>query len=203
MIYLRYNFNKNENREEARKNLENLVLSMAKNHYNKNNLIIEREENKKPYFKNENSIHFNGTHTSELFAAVMSDEYNVGIDAEMIRERDFLSIAKEYFYESEYKYIETSQKLEIDFFTIWTIKESYVKMLGKTVFDIKNSIEVDLIERVIRNADGIFFASFILDDSYIVSVCIDTKDDANLNIQDFNLNMLFAYPTLPIIDINI
>ena len=203
MIYLRYNFNKNENREEARKNLENLVLSMAKNHYNKNNLIIEREENKKPYFKNENSIHFNGTHTSELFAAVMSDEYNVGIDAEMIRERDFLSIAKEYFYESEYKYLETSQKLEIDFFTIWTIKESYVKMLGKTVFDIKNSIEVDLIERVIRNADGIFFASFILDDSYIVSVCIDTKDDANLNIQDFNLNMLFAYPTLPIIDINI
>ena len=203
MIYLRYNFNKNENREEARKNLENLVLSMAKNHYNKNNLIIEREENKKPYFKNENSIHFNGTHTSELFAAVMSDEYNVGIDAEMIRERDFLSIAKEYFYESEYKYLETSQKLEIDFFTIWTIKESYVKMLGKTVFDIKNSIEVDLIERVIRNADGIFFASFILDDSYIVSVCINTKDDANLNIQDFNLNMLFAYPTLPIIDINI
>lgn len=206
MTYLEYNFNENNDREEARKSLENLVLSMAQNHYNKNNLIIEREENKKPYFKNENNLYFNGTHTSELFAAVMSDEYNVGIDAEKIRERDFLSIAKEYFYESEYKCLETSQKLEIDFFTIWTIKEAYIKMFGKTIFDIKNSIEVDLIEREIRKADGLFFASFILDDSYIVSVCCNNsnnKEDVNLVLPDFNLNMLFAYPTLPNIDIKI
>lgn len=203
MTYLRYNFDKNENREESRKSLESLVISIADKYYNKNNLVIEREENKKPYFKNENNLYFNGTHTSELFAAVMSDEYNVGIDAEKIIERNFLSIAKEYFYESEYKYLEVSQKLEIDFFTIWTIKESYIKMLGKTIFDIKNSIEVDLIERVIRNADGLFFASFILDDSYIVSICINTNDEVKLNIQDFNLNMLFAYPILPSIDIDI
>ena len=45
MTYLEYNFNENNDREEARKSLENLVLSMAQNHYNKNNLIIEREEN--------------------------------------------------------------------------------------------------------------------------------------------------------------
>ena len=101
MTYLEYSFNNNENRAEARKNLENLILSISKNHYNKSNLIIEREENKKPYFKNENNLYFNGTHTSELFAAVMSNEYNVGIDAEKIRERDYFSIAKEYFYKSE------------------------------------------------------------------------------------------------------
>ena len=75
-------------------------------------------------------------------------------------------------------------------------------MLGKTIFDIKNSVEVDLIERKVRNADDIFFASFILDDLYIISVCFDTKNEVDLNVQDFNLNMLFAYPTLPNIDIN-
>ncbi|KLI40262.1 4'-phosphopantetheinyl transferase family protein [Brachyspira hyodysenteriae] len=202
MTYLEYNFNDNESRAEARKNLENLILSMAQNHYNKNNLVIEREENKKPYFKNENSLYFNGTHTSELFAAVMSNEYNVGIDAEKIRERDYFSIAEEYFYKSEIEYLKNTHKLEIDFFTIWTIKEAYVKMLGKTIFDIKNSVEVDLIEREIRNADNMFFASFILDDLYIISVCFDTKNEVDLNIQDFNLNMLFAYPTLPNININ-
>ncbi|AEM21275.1 putative phosphopantetheinyl transferase [Brachyspira intermedia PWS/A] len=202
MTYLEYSFNDNENRAEARKNLENLILSMSENHYNKNNLIIEREENKKPYFKNENSLYFNGTHTSELFAATMSDEYNVGIDAEKIRERDYFSIAEEYFYKSEIEYLKNTHKLEIDFFTIWTIKEAYIKMLGKTIFDIKNSIEVDLIEREVRNADDIFFASFILDDSYIISVCFDTKNEVDLNVQDFNLNMLFAYPTLPNININ-
>ncbi|MEI0699919.1 4'-phosphopantetheinyl transferase superfamily protein [Brachyspira intermedia] len=202
MTYLEYSFNDNENRAEARKNLENLILSISGNHYNKNNLIIEREENKKPYFKNENSLYFNGTHTSELFAAVMSNEYNVGIDAENIRERDYFSIAEEYFYKSEIEYLKNTHKLEIDFFTIWTIKEAYIKMLGKTIFDIKNSIEVDLIEREVRNADDIFFASFILDDSYIISVCFDTKNEVDLNVQDFNLNMLFAYPTLPNININ-
>lgn len=202
MTYLEYSFNDNENRAEARKNLENLILSISGNHYNKNNLIIEREENKKPYFKNENSLYFNGTHTSELFAAVMSNEYNVGIDAEKIRERDYFSIAEEYFYKSEIEYLKNTHKLEIDFFTIWTIKEAYIKMLGKTIFDIKNSVEVDLIEREVRNADDIFFASFILDDSYIISVCFDTKNEVDLNVQDFNLNMLFAYPTLPNININ-
>lgn len=202
MTYLEYSFNDNENRAEARKKLENLILSISGNHYNKNNLIIEREENKKPYFKNENSLYFNGTHTSELFAAVMSNEYNVGIDAEKIRERDYFSIAEEYFYKSEIEYLKNTHKLEIDFFTIWTIKEAYIKMLGKTIFDIKNSVEVDLIEREVRNADDIFFASFILDDLYIISVCFDTKNEVDLNVQDFNLNMLFAYPTLPNININ-
>ncbi|MDA0054265.1 4'-phosphopantetheinyl transferase superfamily protein [Brachyspira hyodysenteriae] len=175
---------------------------MSENHYNKNNLIIEREENKKPYFKNANNLYFNGTHSSDLFAAVMSDEYNVGIDAEKIRERDYFAIAEEYFYKSEIEYLKNTHKLEIDFFTIWTIKEAYIKMLGKTIFDIKNSVEVDLIEREVRNADNIFFASFILDDSYIISICFDTKNDVDLNIQDFNLNMLFAYPVLPNININ-
>ncbi|HJH55990.1 4'-phosphopantetheinyl transferase superfamily protein [Brachyspira hyodysenteriae] len=202
MTYLEYNFNDNESRAEARKNLENLILSMSENHYNKNNLIIEREENKKPYFKNANNLYFNGTHSSDLFAAVISDEYNVGIDAEKIRERDYFAIAEEYFYKSEIEYLKNTHKLEIDFFTIWTIKEAYIKMLGKTIFDIKNSVEVDLIEREVRNADNIFFASFILDDSYIISICFDTKNDVDLNIQDFNLNMLFAYPVLPNININ-
>ncbi|WP_157152770.1 4'-phosphopantetheinyl transferase family protein [Brachyspira murdochii] len=202
MTYLEYSFSENNNRENSRKTLENIILSMAKTHYNKNNLTIEREENKKPYFKNEN-IYFNGTHTSDLFAAVMSEDYNVGIDAEKIKKREFFNIAKEYFYESEIKYLESTHKLEIDFFTIWTIKEAYIKMLGKTIFDIKNAPEVDLIERVIKKADDIFFASFILDDLYIISVCLNTKNEINLNLQDFNLNMLFAYPTLPNIDIKI
>ena len=202
MTYLEYNFGENNNRENSRKTLENIILSMANTHYNKNNLTIEREENKKPYFKNEN-IYFNGTHTSDLFAAVMSEDYNVGKVTEKIKKRDFFNIAKEYFYESEIKYLETTHKLEIDFFTIWTIKEAYIKMLGKTIFDIKNAPEVDLIERVIKNADDIFFASFILDDSYIISICLNTKNEVNLSLQDFNLNMLFAYPTLPNIDIKI
>lgn len=206
MMHLEYTFNENNDRALSRKILEDMILNMAENRYGKSDLIIDREKGK-PYFKNHNNLYFNGTHSSDLFAVIMSDEADVGIDAEKIIDRDYLSIAKEYFYESEYKYLESSLKLEIDFFTIWTLKEAYIKMLGKTIFDIKNSIEIDLIERVIRKSNNLFFSSFILDDSYIISLCYDMKDskedDIVLKLNDFNLNLLFSYPHLPNIDIYI
>lgn len=205
-MHLEYTFNENNDRALSRKILEDMILNMAENRYGKSDLIIDREKGK-PYFKNHNNLYFNGTHSSDLFAVIMSDEADVGIDAEKIIDRDYLSIAKEYFYESEYKYLESSLKLEIDFFTIWTLKEAYIKMLGKTIFDIKNSIEIDLIERVIRKSNNLFFSSFILDDSYIISLCYDMKDskedDIVLKLNDFNLNLLFSYPYLPNIDIYI
>lgn len=206
MMHLEYTFNENNDRALSRKILEDMILNMAENRYGKSDLIIDREKGK-PYFKNHNNLYFNGTHSSDLFAVIMSDEADVGIDAEKIIDRDYLSIAKEYFYESEHKYLESSLKLEIDFFTIWTLKEAYIKMLGKTIFDIKNSIEIDLIERVIRKSNNLFFSSFILDDSYIISLCYDMKDskedDIVLKLNDFNLNLLFSYPYLPNIDIYI
>lgn len=206
MMHLEYTFNENNDRALSRKILEDMILNMAENRYGKSDLIIDREKGK-PYFKNHNNLYFNGTHSSDLFAVIMSDEADVGIDAEKIIDRDYLSIAKEYFYESEYKYLESSLKLEIDFFTIWTLKEAYIKMLGKTIFDIKNSIEIDLIERVIRKSNNLFFSLFILDDSYIISLCYDMKDskedDIVLKLNDFNLNLLFSYPYLPNIDIYI
>ena len=206
-MYLEYSFNENNNRKLSRQILEDMIFSMAGNHYDKYNLIIDRDINGKPYFKNCNDLKFNGTHSSDLFAVIMSDDFDVGIDAERIKKRDYLSIAKEYFYKNECEYLENSSKIEIDFFTIWTLKEAYIKMLGKTIFDIKNSIEIDLIERVIKRSNNLFFSSFILDDSYIVSICYDMKhkkeDDIILKLRDFNLNLIFSYPYLPNIDISI
>ena len=198
MIYLKYVFN-----NEYNGNIESLSKEMAYKHYNKNNLIIKRNDNGKPYFENENNIFFNGSHSNDLICVGMSDRL-IGIDAEFIKERKFFDIASEYFSFKERKFLKTSKKLEIDFFTLWTLKEAYIKKLGKVIFDIKDSIEIDLDERVIYNADNLFFATFILDDSYIISLCSDIKDkDVIITTDDFNLNMLFAYPILPQIDISI
>ena len=198
MIYLKYVFN-----NEYNGNIENLSKEMAYKHYNKNNLTIKRNDNGKPYFENEDNIFFNGSHSNDLICVGMSDRL-IGVDAEFIKERKFFDIASEYFSFKERKFLKTSKKLEIDFFTLWTLKESYIKKLGKVIFDIKDSIEIDLDERVIYNADNLFFATFILDDSYIISLCSDMKDkDVIITTDDFNLNMLFAYPILPQIDISI
>lgn len=198
MIYLKYVFN-----NEYNGNIESLSKEMAYKHYSKNNLTIKRNDNGKPYFENEDNIFFNGSHSNDLICVGMSDRL-IGVDTEFIKERKFLDIASEYFSFKECKFLKSSKKLEIDFFTLWTLKEAYVKKLGKVIFDIKDSIEIDLDERVIYNADDLFFATFILDDSYIISLCSNIKDkDVIITTDDFNLNMLFAYPILPQIDISI
>lgn len=198
MIYLKYVFN-----NEYNGNIESLSKEMANKHYNKDSLIIKRNNNGKPYFENEDNIFFNGSHSKDLICVGMSDSL-IGLDAEFIKERKFFDIAGEYFSFKERKFLKSSKKLEIDFFTLWTLKEAYIKKIGKVIFDIKDSIEIDLDERVIYNADNLFFATFILDDSYIISLCSDMKNkDVIITTDDFNLNMLFSYPVLPQIDISI
>lgn len=188
---------------------QDLILDNSNtNNLNANNLInliIERGENGKPYFKDINDLFFNGTHSKDLMAVAMSDNL-VGIDGEFLKKRNFLDIAKEYFSFNEYKFLKSSLKLEIDFYTIWTLKESYIKTFGKKIFDIKDSIEIDLNERAIYNTDNLFFATFIIDNCYIISVCCDLKNAENckdivIKINGYNLDLIFAYPDFPQIEI--
>ena len=215
-IYLKYTFcdnlnNSNENKNSENKNstIENISKDMALKYYSKpKNLIIERCKNGKPYFLNEtgeNDIFFNGSHSQDLLSVAMSDK-SVGIDVEFIKKRNFLGIAEEYFSFNEYKYLKSSRKLEIDFFTLWTLKEAYIKNFGKKIFDIKDSIEIDLEERAIYNSDDLFFATFFLDNSYLISVSCDIKNavaykDIVIKMNGFNLDLIFAYPKFPQIEL--
>lgn len=198
-IYLKYIYDKDAN-------IENISKDMAMEYYSKSeDLIIKREENGKPYFCGEENIFFNGSHSKDLIAVAISDKF-IGIDAEFIKKRNFLEVAEEYFSFNEYKYLKSSHKLEIDFFTLWTLKEAYIKTFGKKIFDIKDSIEIDLDEKVIYNSDDLFFATFILDNCYIISVCCDIKSeeaykDIIIKMNGFNSNLIFAYPEFPQIEI--
>ena len=211
-IYLKYIFcdnsnnNLSENKNSKNSKIENISKDMASKYYSKSqNLIIERGENGKPYFAGENEIFFNGTHSKDLISVAMSDKL-IGVDGEFIKKRNFFDIAKEYFSFNEYKLLKSSSKLEIDFYTLWTLKESYIKTFGKKIFDIKDSIEVNLEERAIYNADNLFFATFSLDNCYIISVCcnIENAEDYNdivIKASSFNLDLIFAYPEFPQIEL--
>ena len=96
--------------------------------------------------------------------------------------------------------------MEIDFYTLWTLKESYIKTFGKKIFDIKDSIEIDLEESAIYNSDDLFFATFFLDNSYLISVSCDIKNaeaykDIVIKMNGFNLDLIFAYPKFPQIEL--
>ena len=64
------------------------------------------------------------------YAVLATAEHAVGVDVERIRPIAHASIAKRFFHPEEQAYLDTSADPAGDFFTIWTLKESYLKAEG-------------------------------------------------------------------------
>lgn len=105
----------------------------------------------KPFIDNVRHFKFNVTH-SGIYVAIAVSRLRIGIDIEQIKDID-MSLAKRFFMKSEYEYIE-SLSSEVEkvnaFFMLWTLKESYIKALGKGLriplksfgFEIKKDIQL-------------------------------------------------------------
>jgi len=90
--------------------------------------ILKSDEGK-PYIK-DFPIHFNISHAGDFVVCAFSEQ-EIGIDIEQIKEID-LEIGKRFFCQSEYEDL-LAQKITDQrdyFFSLWTLKESYMKWLG-------------------------------------------------------------------------
>ncbi len=86
----------------------------------------------KPFFINAQDIHFSISHSGNKVAVAFSDS-EVGCDIEMIGDAD-LTLAQMFFSRSEYEtLLSMGEELERRkaFFRCWTLKESYMKAIGK------------------------------------------------------------------------
>lgn len=130
---------------------------------------LKYSENEKPVVDN---LFFNISHAGDYVVGVLSD-CEVGCDIEK-NDNASLKIAEHYFYSSELDYIKTANDKNKAFFTLWTLKESYMKMTGRGM-----SLALDAFE-VAPTADGFilgksqkkrgFFRTMEFD-GYIFSVC--------------------------------
>ena len=104
---------------------------------NENNIyeyeIIKNKYGKK-YLKT-NELYFNISNKDNITVIVISDK-EIGVDIESIKYNS--SILNTICTESEKKYILNSVDKENDFTKMWTMKESYVKMIGLGLkYDLK------------------------------------------------------------------
>ena len=130
---------------------------------------LKYSENEKPVVDN---LFFNISHAGDYVVGVLSD-CEVGCDIEK-NDNAPLKIAEHYFYSSELDYIKTANDKNKAFFTLWTLKESYMKMTGRGM-----SLALGAFE-VVPTADGFilgksqekrgFFRTMEFD-GYIFSVC--------------------------------
>lgn len=90
----------------------------------------------KPYFANAEDLHFSISHSGEYAMVVLSDK-EIGCDIQQIKDIN-LSIADRFFTAEERKYVKCTE----NFFRIWTLKESFIKAIGKGLALPLNSVSI-------------------------------------------------------------
>ncbi|MBR5774131.1 MAG: 4'-phosphopantetheinyl transferase superfamily protein [Clostridia bacterium] len=89
-------------------------------------------DNGKPYFKNL-LLHFSLSHTAGAVACTVSQS-ETGVDVQRKRE-DYRRVIRRVCCENEIELISSSQNPTDTFTALWSLKESYVKCIGTSVFD--------------------------------------------------------------------
>lgn len=146
-------------------------------HILKEDLIFSRNEYGKPYIYNLTDYHFNISHSGEYVVCVTHNQ-PVGIDIEYIKPIS-LEIAQQYFSKEEYNLIISQSKMsQISFFfDFWTLKESFIKAIGKGLYMPLNSFafsiteEKEFILKINPYPERFFFKQYDIDPEYKLSVC--------------------------------
>lgn len=138
-----------------------LLKRMLKEHFNIENEPILKTENGKPYIKKD-GVHFSISHTKGLVCCAIAS-FPIGIDCEKIKEESkerFIKISNRFFVKNEFEYLKSKNFSPIDFYKIWTGKESTIKKLGTTMKDVKN---IDVTEEKI---------CYYVENEYIIAINI-------------------------------
>ena len=151
----------------------------------KKNLNISYGENGKPYLTDYTDVFFNISHSGN-FAVCAVSQKEIGCDIEKTDEIN-LKTAERYFQKSEYDAIMSENDETANremFFRYWTLKESFIKLIGKGLalpldaFQIKldgENISLNIpdadISKFNTPIENIFFKEFNCVNNYKCSVC--------------------------------
>lgn len=132
----------------------------------------------KPFLEDFPYFQFNVSHSGNWVVCAF-DEYPIGIDVEQMKDIK-LDIAERFFTRQELEYLLSKQESERlnCFYSFWTLKESYIKAIGKGL-----SIPLDSFSISIDDEKGViglekayddtsyFFRQYYLDEQHFCSVC--------------------------------
>lgn len=163
----------------AKSGLRNHQLKFDVNPYNK------------PFLAEPAGFHYNISHSGKWVVCAVGDQ-PVGIDIEQVKEID-LDVANTVFTKEEYdSFIDQDQEHRLSYFyTMWVIKESYMKADGRGMslplksFTIKINDCKILIDTE-NELKACFFKTYIIDDQHIASIC-STEDAFCKQFRQLNL----------------
>ncbi|MGW6184938.1 4'-phosphopantetheinyl transferase family protein, partial [Bacillus mycoides] len=135
----------------------------------------------KPFFKNFSDFHFNISHSGEWVVCATANS-NVGIDIERVSDIEALKLANEFFSDEEFYDIPSMNSDEqINYFyDIWTLKESYIKTIGKGLYIPLNSFSIKKESRTLISYKNIpkdfYFRRYSIEPNYKISACATREE---------------------------
>jgi 4'-phosphopantetheinyl transferase len=160
---------------------EILVRQIIVNKFSILNSDIEIVTNNygKPYLYTINNFEFNISHSGDWVVCAI-DESPIGIDIEKIQSINYLDIAQRFFTKNEFRLLNSKNRYEKlrYFFELWTLKESYIKAVGKGLSIPLNSFEINIIGEIIETIgknDKYYFKMYNIDSYHKLSVCSKSK----------------------------
>ena len=96
-------------------------------------LRFSANEHGKPFLKQRPDIQFNLSHSHGAAVCALCRDDAVGVDVEDVGRQTDLSIANRFFSSAEAELVSKAPEIEKRalFFDIWTLKEAYIKAVGK------------------------------------------------------------------------
>jgi len=158
-------------------------------------LEFDYNEHEKPSLKNFPKAHFNISHSGDFVVVAFSD-CPVGIDIEK-NKGNRLAVAKRFFAKEElndlFAYPEGEKQIEY-FYQLWTLKESYMKAIGKGISMSLSSFSfkkyyTDFRLHYSSEDMGYQFTTYKIHPEYACNLCskyISKPKMEELNISDFD-----------------
>ncbi|GFN29899.1 4'-phosphopantetheinyl transferase family protein [Paenibacillus xylaniclasticus] len=189
--------------EDARRSIvaEMLIRAIVMDKFKlaHNEIVFGTNAYQKPFLTNNRAFHFNLSHSGDWVLCAI-DASPVGTDVERIKPID-LDVARRFFSASEY--IDLMSKPESEqltyFYRLWTMKESYIKAVGKGLSIPLDSFTCQVSETgeraLIEDSGRVYFLrTFPLGD-YMVSVCTQ-KDQFSQPLELKEETLIHSYLSL-------
>ncbi|MFU8843555.1 MAG: 4'-phosphopantetheinyl transferase family protein [Bacteroidales bacterium] len=153
-------------------------------------------EKGKSFLRGMHDFHFNLSHSGKWVVVAVS-VHEVGVDIEKIEKARF-EVAKRFFSRDEYQQLQSlhGEVKNFQFYSLWTVKESYLKYLGKGLtqalssFSVRNNHGKMELEQSSDLMSKVYFHQYQLPENHLVSVC-SPEDHFSREIQIISHSDLF------------
>lgn len=135
-----------------------------------NDISILKDEKGCPYIEGREDIFVSLSHSNGVVMCAFSDT-PVGVDTEPLKKRR-KSVESRVFTDGEISLVDSAEDKDKAFFTLWTLKESYLKAIGTGFADNAKDVEFYSVEMPIQTNKPEYSFSIGERDGFIYSVCV-------------------------------